>query len=252
MCSAEFVLQQPGHRPAIYRGMDGGDMETRIWGIDKAQEERRGKENTRSFTPRASLWPAEDGEGGRGTSAVGNDVYLRPADDSCTHSVKQLSVYWTALPVQLLCLLSCERRQDVWGPNVIMSCAARALIRPRNDPSVSCSDEEVFVLLSLFTSCPHRRVMLCRLASSACDQHVTVFFFFFYRISDQFYNLAYVQRAVWRRLTALESAAHLTVLIFTVTSQNVFVFDYVFITTWYQNRIESENSGGSWHVIIVV
>lgn len=51
MCSAEFILQPPGHRPAIYRGMDGGDMETRIWGIDKAQEERRGKENTRSFTP---------------------------------------------------------------------------------------------------------------------------------------------------------------------------------------------------------
>lgn len=90
-----------------------------------------------------------------------------------------------------------------------MSCAARAFIGPRNDPSVSYSDEEVFVLFSLFTSCPHRCVMLCRLATSACDQHVTVFF---NRISDQFYNLTYV-----RELTALESAAHLTVLIFTVT-----------------------------------
>lgn len=56
-----------------------------------------------------------------------------------------------------------------------MSCAARAFIGPRNDPSVSGSDEEVFVLFSLFTS------------SYSSDIH-----------SD---------------------------------GQNVFVFDYVFITT---------------------
>ena len=42
------------------------------------------------------------------------------------------------------------------------------------------SDEEVLCSFSLFTSCPQTGggecVMLCRLASSACDQHVTVFF----------------------------------------------------------------------------
>lgn len=90
-----------------------------------------------------------------------------------------------------------------------MSCAARAFIGPRNDPSVSGSDEEVFVLF-LFPLPVHTDVSCC------VGWHlllvINMLLCFFNRISDQFYNLTYV-----RELTALESAAHLTVLIFTVT-----------------------------------
>lgn len=210
MCSAEFILQPPGHRPAIYIEEWTGETWRHVYeGLIKRrrkEEERK----TRGASPPVHLFDRLRTERGEVERQRTGMMSIWGPQTTAAH-IQSNNCLFTGLLYLFNCSVCCHVSADRMCEDQMLSCRVlrgHLLVRETIHPSRAATRKCLFFFL--FPLPVHTDVSCC------VGWHlllvINMLLCFFNRISDQFYNLTYV-----RELTALESAAHLTVLIFTVT-----------------------------------